>query len=102
MQHAGRALYAERQELISLPLLLLQVKENNAVAGMDATIGDLALVGHPSPEDEPMVELLLQAGAIIFGKTNLPVATADWQSYNAVYGQCNNPWDLGVSPGGVN
>jgi len=37
---------------------------------------------------------------IIFGKTNLPVATADWQSYNPVYGQCCNPWDLGVSPGG--
>ena len=25
---------------------------------------------------------------------------ADWQSYNEVYGQTNNPFDLGTSPGG--
>ena len=40
---------------------------------MDATIGDLALVGHPSPEDEPMVELLLQ---VCMGPLGLLTATA--------------------------
>ena len=33
-------------------------------------------------------------------KTNLPVNAADWQSYNPVYGQTGNPFDLGMSPGG--
>jgi amidase len=47
-----------------------------------------------------MVARLRGAGAVILGKTNLPVGAADWQSYNSVYGQTNNPWDLGVSPGG--
>ena len=78
----------------------MTVKENNAVAGLDATTGDAALVGKPSARDEPMVARLLAAGAVIFGKTNLPVMTADWQSYNDVYGATSNPWDLGVSPGG--
>jgi amidase len=34
------------------------------------------------------------------GKTNVPFALSDWQSYNDVYGTTNNPWDFGRSPGG--
>jgi amidase len=36
----------------------------------------------------------------VFGKTNVPVALADWQSFNPVYGTTNNPWDLSRGPGG--
>ena len=31
--------------------------------------------------------------AIILGKTNVPVALRDWQSYNEVYGTTNIPWN---------
>jgi amidase len=34
------------------------------------------------------------------GKTNVPVSLADWQSYNDIYGQTNNPWNPAMSPGG--
>src|SRR4029434_10278473 len=34
------------------------------------------------------------------GKTNVPFALADWQSYNDIYGTTNNPWDLDRTPGG--
>jgi amidase len=37
---------------------------------------------------------------VIAGKTNVPLALADWQSYNDIYGTTNNPWDLGRTPGG--
>ena len=37
---------------------------------------------------------------IVLGKTNVPLFAADWQSYNAVYGQTNNPWDVTRTPGG--
>lgn len=46
------------------------------------------------------VQRLMDAGAVVFGKTNVPVALADWQSFNPVYGTSNNPWDLARSPGG--
>ena len=37
---------------------------------------------------------------MILGKTNVPLALGDWQSYNDIYGTTNNPWDLGRTPGG--
>src|SRR5262249_25378779 len=43
---------------------------------------------------------MIEAGVTLFGKTNVPLLLADWQSYNAVYGTTNNPWDLGRTPGG--
>jgi amidase len=43
---------------------------------------------------------MLAAGVVLFGKTNVPLMLADWQSYNAIYGTTNNPWDLRLSPGG--
>jgi amidase len=46
------------------------------------------------------VQRLLDAGAVIFGKTNVPVALGDWQSFNPVYGTTHNPWDLARTPGG--
>jgi amidase len=46
------------------------------------------------------VQRLKAAGAIIIGKTNVPLRLSDWQSYNEVYGTTNNPWDLTRTPGG--
>ena len=79
----------------------MTLKENINVAGLPSTVGfDTAAARAPAPDDEPLVELLMDAGAIIYGKTNLPIDLADWQAYNSVYGRTNNPWDLGRSPGG--
>ena len=47
-----------------------------------------------------VVDRLLDAGAVIYGKTNIPVGMADWQTFNPVYGTTNNPWDLDRVPGG--
>ena len=47
-----------------------------------------------------VVARLRAAGAVIFGKTNVPMALADFQSYNDVYGTTNNPWDVTRSAGG--
>jgi amidase len=41
-----------------------------------------------------------RAGAIILGKTNVPSALADFQSYNDIYGTSKNLWNLACSPGG--
>lgn len=47
------------------------------------------------------MDRLEQAGAIIIGKTNVPLALSDYQSFNDVYHlTSNNPYDLMRTPGG--
>jgi amidase len=37
---------------------------------------------------------------VILGKTNVPELAMDWQSFNAIFGVTNNPWDVTRTPGG--
>lgn len=78
----------------------LTVKESFDVAGLPTTWGLPELRGNIAAENATAIEALIGAGAIIFGKTNVPMYLADWQSFNPVYGATNNPWDLGRTPGG--
>jgi amidase len=48
-----------------------------------------------------LVDRLEKGGAIIIGKTNIPLALSDYQSFNDVYHlTSNNPYDLTRTPGG--
>ena len=46
------------------------------------------------------VQRYVDAGAIVFGKTNTPYASGDWQSFNELYGTTCNPWDPTRTCGG--
>ncbi|MEM8564646.1 MAG: amidase family protein, partial [Pseudomonadota bacterium] len=46
------------------------------------------------------VQRYIDAGAIVFGKTNVPFMSADLQSFNEVYGVTNNPWNTARTCGG--
>jgi amidase len=80
--------------------LPMTIKDSFEVAGMPATCGFPHLAGHVPARDADAVARLRAAGAIPFGKTNVPMAAADHQSYNPVYGATNNPWDASRTPGG--
>ena len=87
----------DSQPLLGLPIT---VKENFNVVGLPTSIGDPKFKDRRPQADTLAVERLKAAGAVILGKTNLPLAARDWQSYNEVYGTTNNPWDLSRTPGG--
>src|SRR5271169_1964524 len=87
----------ERHPLLGLPMT---VKEQFNVAGLPSTWGHLKFKDWRPDADALAVQRLKAAGAIILGKTNVPVDLGDWQSYNEIYGTTNNPWDLGRTPGG--
>ncbi|MFE9328480.1 amidase [Nocardia sp. NPDC052278] len=76
------------------------IKDSLEVAGMRTTGGSTRWGHHVSTNDAEAVARLKNAGAIVFGKSNLPADARDWQTYNEVYGTTNNPWDLTRGPGG--
>ncbi len=78
----------------------MTVKESFDYAGHPTTWGYQFRLGHRAAVDALAVQRLEAEGAVVFGKTNVPVALADWQSYNPVYGTTNNPFDAAHTPGG--
>jgi len=78
----------------------MTIKESYDVVGMPTTWGVPELKDNYPKRNALAVDRLLGAGAVLFGKTNVPLHLADWQSYNEIYGTTNNPWDLSRSPGG--
>jgi amidase len=80
--------------------LPMTVKESFDLQGRPTTWGHLPRKGHAAGADALAVQRLKAAGAVIFGKSNVPLNLADFQSYNAVYGTTNNPWDPARGPGG--
>jgi amidase len=78
----------------------MTVKESFDVAGLPTTRGHPELLAHRAGTSSLAIRRLEAAGAVIFGKTNVPVDLADWQSYNPVYGSTSNPWNVAHTPGG--
>ncbi|MGE4240569.1 amidase [Ramlibacter sp.] len=80
--------------------LPMTVKEAFDVAGLPTTWGNPANRGNIAPTSAESVLRLEAAGAIVFGKTNVPLMLADWQSFNELHGRTANPWNLEYGPGG--
>ena len=101
-REAAKAVDASRTKDDARPLLgvPMTVKEASDVAGLPTTWGFEMFANFRPQSDAPPVARLKAAGAVILGKTNVPVALADWQSDNPVYGRTVNPYDPSRTPGG--
>lgn len=80
--------------------LPMTIKDTYEVIGMPVTAGSEALKNYLPKQNAVTVQRILDAGAIIIGKTNVPLFAGDLQSYNKIHGTTNNPWDLSRTPGG--
>lgn len=78
----------------------MTVKDSFDLESHPSTFGRIERHNHRAARDALVVERLKAAGAIVFGKTNVPKDLADWQSFNEVYGTTVNPWDHARTPGG--
>ncbi|WP_407183848.1 amidase [Bradyrhizobium centrosematis] len=87
----------ERRPLTGIPVTM---KEPFNIAGLPTTWGFPHFRDFRPADDALVVSRLKAAGAVIIGKTNIPIGLRDFQSYNEIHGTTNNPWDLGRSPGG--
>jgi len=78
----------------------MTIKESYQVAGSPTTWGAPSMKENVTDETAVSAQRMIDAGVTLFGKTNVPLMLADWQSYNAVYGVTRNPWDTDRTPGG--
>ncbi len=87
----------QRLPLLGLPIT---IKESFNLSGLPTTWGDPQYKNWCPDADALAITRLKNAGAIIIGKTNVPLMLQDWQTFNDIYGTTNNPWDLDYTPGG--
>ncbi len=101
-RHAASALDQRIKDGFDAPLLgvPMTVKESYDIAGLPTTFGFEQHRAHIASEDAVAVTRLKRSGAIILGKTNVPVGLADLQSFNPVYGRTVNAIDATRSAGG--
>ena len=76
------------------------IKEAFDLEGSPSTWGNPLWANSVAASDADAVQRLKQAGAIIIGKTNVPLMLVEWQTFNEVYGTTHNPWDKSRTPGG--
>lgn len=87
----------EDRPLLGIPVT---VKECYDIAGLPTTWGMFEHRDFVPAEDAVQVSRLRAAGAVVLGKTNVPLGLQDLQSYNEIYGTTRNPWDRDRTPGG--
>lgn len=95
--------YIEQYGTDDLPPLFgvpITIKDSLPVQGVRFTAGSWYLRDNIAERNAPVVERLLDAGAIILGKTNLPDMSWQMESVNPIFGRTNNPHNLKYSAGG--
>lgn len=68
-------------------------------AGLPTTYGSRSM-RTPAPDHAHVVRRYLDAGLLIFGKTNLPELALKGVSDSQLFGRTNNPWNVDHTPGG--
>jgi amidase len=92
---------AQGRSLGALAGLPMTIKDGFDVEGLPATAGFPPLANRPKDcADADLVARLRAEGAVIWGKSNVPLMLGDFQTYNPIYGTTNNPYDISRTPGG--
>ena len=88
-QAADTAL-AKGEDLGPLHGVPMTIKEAYDIEGLPTTWGIPEMRDNIATQDADSVTRLKGAGAHFFGKTNVPLNLADFQSFNDIYGTTNN------------
>jgi amidase len=92
---------AKGEKLGPLAGIPMTIKDGYDVANMPATSGNpIYAKRDKNCVDADVVKSVRAAGAVVWGKTNVPLMLGDFQSYNDIYGTTNNPYDVTRTPGG--
>jgi amidase len=76
------------------------IKDTYETRGLRTTAGYQGYSDHVPGENSAIVNRLLDAGAILLGKTNTPTLAYDMQTNNSLFGRTNNAWNPELTSGG--
>ena len=97
---AADAALARGESLGPLHGVPITIKDSHDTEGIVSTGGTMGRKDFVPEADATAVARMRAAGAIVLGKTNTPELTLSFETDNLVYGQTNNPYDVGRTPGG--
>ncbi|CAI7572649.1 unnamed protein product [Penicillium glandicola] len=80
--------------------LPVSLKDNFNLIGYDSTIGFTSLVNKPATYNSTVVDLLIETGAVLYCKTNVPTAMMISESVNNLFGRTVNPQNRNLTTGG--
>ena len=76
------------------------LKDNLNVKGQPCTCASKILDGYHAPYHATVVDRLMKAGAVLFGRTNMDEFAMGSSTENSSFHPTRNPWDLERIPGG--
>ncbi|KAI5461033.1 putative fatty-acid amide hydrolase [Mariannaea sp. PMI_226] len=95
--------YSERARKDNFPPLFglpISLKDSFQVSGYDTSTGLGCYVNEPAEENSNLVTMLLDLGAVLYCKTNLPQSIMTGDSHNNIFGRTLNPHNKLLTAGG--
>ncbi|KAB8244545.1 amidase signature domain-containing protein [Aspergillus flavus] len=95
--------YLKREKRVIGPLhgLPISLKDSFCIKGIQSTVGYVSFLENPPAEtNSALVDLLLDLGAVLYVKTNIPQTMMTGDSENNIYGRTLNPHNTNLTAGG--
>ena len=95
-----RPIHKKADSLSPLWSVPIAIKDNISIQGQPVTCASKILKGYAAPYNATVIERLLNAGTILYGRTNMDEFAFGSSCESSCYGPTRNPWDPERVPGG--